>query len=104
MPAPRSVPDARDQEVLRANRELAAYFRGQRTEREAKAALKIIKAFVRERQRTPADKRRPMPGMKAAPAPTPRPAPKRKTSPRKRPRRTPAPITPIATPPTSSTE
>jgi hypothetical protein len=41
----------RDQEVLRANRELAAYFKGQRTEREARAALKTIKAFVRDRER-----------------------------------------------------
>ena len=41
----------RDQEVVRANRELAAYFKGQRTEREARAALKIIKAFVRDRRR-----------------------------------------------------
>ena len=40
----------RDQEVLRANKELAAYFRGQRTEREARSALKIIKAFVRGRE------------------------------------------------------
>ena len=39
----------RDQEVVRANRELAAYFKGKRTEREARAALKIIKAFVRDR-------------------------------------------------------
>ncbi len=54
----------RDQEVLRANHELAAYFRGERTEREAKAALKIIKAFIRDRQGTPVDKRRPLPGMK----------------------------------------
>ena len=30
----------RDQEVLRANREFAAYFKGRRTEREARAALK----------------------------------------------------------------
>lgn len=86
MPAPRSVPDARDQEVLRANRELAAYFRGQRTEREAKAALKIIKAFVRERQHTPVDKRRPLPGTKAA-GPVPRETPKRKASAPKRKRR-----------------
>ena len=43
--------ERRDQEVLRANRELAAYFRGRRTEREARAALKIIKAYVRDRQR-----------------------------------------------------
>ncbi len=41
----------RDQEVVRANRELAAYFNGERTEREARAALKIIKAFVRDRER-----------------------------------------------------
>jgi hypothetical protein len=40
----------RDQEVLRANKELAAYFKGQRIEREARAALKIIKAFVRGRE------------------------------------------------------
>ena len=37
----------RDEEVLRANVELAAYFKGRRTEREARAALKTIKAFVR---------------------------------------------------------
>ena len=43
--------EMREQEVVRANRELAAYFRGRRTEREARAALKIIKAFVRDRQR-----------------------------------------------------
>ena len=43
--------EMRDQEVMRANRELAAYFKGQRTEREARAALKIIKAFVRQRER-----------------------------------------------------
>jgi hypothetical protein len=37
--------------------ELAAYFRGRRTEREAKAALKIIKALVRDRERSdPADR------------------------------------------------
>ena len=30
--------EAHDQEVLRANRELAAYFKGRRTEREARAA------------------------------------------------------------------
>src|SRR5262245_22432206 len=52
----------RDQEVLRANRELAAYFRGRRTEREARAALKIIKAFVRERERSDAASRPPLPG------------------------------------------
>jgi hypothetical protein len=55
----------RDQEVLRANRELAAYFKGHRTEREAKAALKIIKAYVRERGRMDPRKLRPLPGAKA---------------------------------------
>jgi hypothetical protein len=55
----------RDQEVLRANRELAAYFRGRRTEREARAALRIIKAFLRERERQEAGSRRPLPGTAA---------------------------------------
>jgi hypothetical protein len=54
--------EMRDQEVLRANRELAAYFRGRRTEREARAALKIIKAFVRERERADSEHRPPLPG------------------------------------------
>ena len=58
----------RDQEVLRANRELAAYFKGQRTEREARAALKIIKAYVRGRERLDAADRPPLPGRSAAPA------------------------------------
>jgi hypothetical protein len=53
--------DMRDQEVLRANRELAAYFKGRRTEREARAALKIIKAFVRDRERRDAASRPPLP-------------------------------------------
>ena len=53
--------DLREQEVLRANRELAAYFRGRRTEREARAALKIIKAFVRDRERRDARHRTPLP-------------------------------------------
>jgi hypothetical protein len=70
--------ERRDQEVLRANKELAAYFKGQRTEREAKAALKIIKAFVKHRERlSPAD-RRPLPGIVTAektPAERARPAP-----------------------------
>jgi hypothetical protein len=57
----------RDQEVLRANRELAAYFKGQRTEREARAALKIIKAFVRDRQRRDAKSRPPLPGLPGVP-------------------------------------
>jgi len=56
----------RDQEVLRANRELAAYFRGRRTEREARAALKIIKAFVRSRERQDATSRPPLPGANRA--------------------------------------
>jgi hypothetical protein len=77
MPRPRAHHDVRDQEVLRANHELAAYFGGERTEREAKAALKIIKAFVRERQHTPPEKRRPLPGMKAAPARPAKPKPER---------------------------
>ena len=56
----------RDQEVVRANRELAAYFKGQRTEREARAALKIIKAFVRDRERGDSRSRRPLPGLGSA--------------------------------------
>jgi hypothetical protein len=56
----------RDAEVLRATAELASYFKGQRTEREARAALKIIKAFVRERERGDAKSRRPLPGLAAA--------------------------------------
>src|SRR5258708_38077081 len=56
----------RDQEVLRANRDLAAYFKGQRTEREARAALKVIKAFVRDRERGDSKSRRPLPGMRSA--------------------------------------
>jgi hypothetical protein len=59
----------RDQEVLRANRELAAYFKGLRTEREARAALKIIKAFIRDRERPDATGRRPLPGAGMAKAP-----------------------------------
>ena len=49
------------QEVLRANRELAAYFKGRRTEREARSALKIIKAFVKARERMPVERRPPLP-------------------------------------------
>ena len=52
----------RDLEVMRANKELAAYFKGRRTEREARAALKIIKAFVRDRERADPKSRRPLPG------------------------------------------
>jgi hypothetical protein len=58
-----------DQEVLRANKELAAYFKGRRTEREARAALKIIKAFIRDRERADPRSLRPLPGVKSAPAP-----------------------------------
>ncbi len=54
--------DIRNQEVLRANRELAAYFKGKRTEREARAALKIIKAFIRYREKLAPSKRLPLPG------------------------------------------
>jgi hypothetical protein len=54
--------DVRHEEVVRANKELAAYFRGKRTEREARSALKIIKAFIRDRERVDASKRRPLPG------------------------------------------
>ena len=61
--------ERRDQEVVRANRELAAYFRGRRTEREARAALKIIKAFVRDRERRDAKSRPPLPGAKAVQTP-----------------------------------
>jgi hypothetical protein len=56
----------RDEEVLRAKKELAAYFKGQRTEREARAALKIIRAFVRERERLDAKSRPPLPGADVA--------------------------------------
>src|SRR5579862_3097201 len=77
----------RDQEVLRANRELAAYFKGRRTEREARAALKIIKAFVRDRERRPPKSRPPLPGAARASASAgPRPpkrARARSTAPRK---------------------
>jgi hypothetical protein len=59
--------DTRNQEVLRANRELAAYFKGKRTEREARAALKIIKAFIRDREKMDPSKRRPLPGAAIAP-------------------------------------
>jgi hypothetical protein len=70
--APREGGDeqgTRDQEVLRANKELAAYFKGRRTEREARAALKIIKAFVRDRERQDAKSRPPLPGFDVAKAP-----------------------------------
>ena len=53
----------RNEEVLRATRELAAYFKGRRTEREARAALKIIKAVVRDRERLDPKDRSPLPGL-----------------------------------------
>ena len=56
----RAEADAREQEVRRANRELAAYFRGLRTEREARAAIKTIKAFIRYRERSDPATRRPL--------------------------------------------
>jgi hypothetical protein len=56
----------RDQEVVRATRELAAYFKGRRTEREARAALKIIKAFVRDREHLDPRTRPPLPGLAPA--------------------------------------
>lgn len=83
----------RDQEVLRANRELAAYFKGRRTEREARAALKIIKAFVRDREHRDAKNRPPLPG--ADVAGTPKEVPNRKAAsaggerPQRKPRRKP---------------
>jgi hypothetical protein len=58
----RAEQEIREQEVLRANKELAAYFKGRRTEREAKAALKIIKAFIRYREDMELANRRPLPG------------------------------------------
>ena len=61
--------EMRDQEVLRANRELAAYFKGRRTEREARAALKIIRAFVRDLERHDPRSRPPLPGADMAKRP-----------------------------------
>src|SRR5262245_48230165 len=71
--------DVRNQEVLRANRELAAYFKGRRTEREARAALKIIKAFIRDRERIEPGNRPGLPGAAHGNAPGKRP---RRTMPR----------------------
>ena len=78
--------ELREQEVLRANRELAAYFRGRRTEREARAALKIVKAFIRDREHTDPTKRRPLPN--AAPAQQRKTAAKPRTSAARRRKRT----------------
>lgn len=97
MPTSRPGDDARDHEVVRANRELAAYFRGRRTEREARAALKIIKAFIRDRQRTPVERRRPLPGVKTPPAAPKRP--KKRAPARVRPIRAPQPVPADATHP-----
>jgi hypothetical protein len=72
--------DMRDQEVVRAMRDLAAYFRGGRTEREARAALKIIKAFVRDRERQPAKTRPPLPGLQTPRKPAPARRKRRKSS------------------------
>jgi hypothetical protein len=85
--------EMRDQEVLRANRELTAYFKGRRTEREARAALKIIKAFVRDREHRDATSRPALPG--TAVAKTPKEVANRKAAittgaqQRQKPRRTP---------------
>jgi hypothetical protein len=61
----------RDQEVQRAARELAAYFKGKRTEREARAALKIIKSFVRDREDLDPKNRPALPGLGTGKAPKP---------------------------------
>jgi hypothetical protein len=74
--------EIREQEVLRANRELAAYFKGRRTEREARAAVKIIKAFIRDRERLDPADRRPLPGAAAAKGPSTPQARRRATVPR----------------------
>ena len=70
--------EMRDQEVLRATGELAAYFKGLRTEREARAALKIIKAFIKDRERSDAARRRPLPGLEPVAVPRRAAAPKRR--------------------------
>jgi hypothetical protein len=84
--------EMRDQEVVRANKELAAYFQGRRTDREARAALKIIKAFVRDRERRDAKSRPPLPGArrpKASKEVAPRKAAEaHRRKPRRRPRAT----------------
>jgi len=85
-----------DQEVLRANKELAAYFKGQRTEREARAALKIIKAFVRGREETDPKTRPPLPGHAAPKAA--RTSAARKTSKGRKRRRAPEDVSPSPEP------
>lgn len=74
----------RDQEVLRATKELAAYFKGQRTEREARAALKIIKAYVRSREEMDPKNRPALPGASAARAAKKVAEPRRRTKTRQR--------------------
>ena len=95
----------RDQEVLRATRELAAYFKGARTEREARAALKIVKAFVRERERLKPENRPPLPGTKAAAKPAANAPAKKRAAKRKRSstRGSGSESPPAATPPEPST-
>lgn len=61
--------EIRDRELLRARRDLAAYFKGQRTEREARAALRTIKSFVRDRERLDVTNRPPLPGAKRSTQP-----------------------------------
>ena len=82
----------RDQEVLRATRELAAYFRGKRTEREARAALKIIKAFVRDREQLDPKNRPPLPGLPPV-KPVRKPTTRKRAQPRSR-RRGPEEVAP----------
>jgi hypothetical protein len=104
---------ARDQEVLRANRELAAYFKGRRTEREARAALKIIKAFVRDRERQDPRSRSALPGAETAKMPKKltnretsgtRRAPRERLRPKLRPRTPPTAVVPIEPPAAQSSE
>lgn len=87
--------EMRDQEVLRANKELAAYFRGHRTEREARGALKIIKAFLRQRERIDPAQRRPLPGVRADEPPA-KPRETKKATVRRRTRRRVVPATPAS--------
>ena len=82
----------RDQEVLRATRELAAYFKGKRTEREARAALKIIKAFVRNREQLDPKNRPPLPGLPPV-KPVRKPPTRKRAQPRTR-RRAPEEVAP----------
>jgi len=56
--------ELREQEMMRARGELAAYFKGRRTEREARAALKTIKQFIRHRERLDPAVRRLLPGLR----------------------------------------